>query len=115
MQFFITQYSGKFYETYEQLLPELKKYVPGYDKSERFFTSSRFFENIDGKLTEAANKAGRLMESVNIDNYKYSSFSEVYKTIDFLEVCRSCDLRKTCNACLKSLKEDLLVTRLLEK
>ena len=41
---FLPQLSTKHYETYEDLLPDLQRYMPGYEKTARYFRKNNLYE-----------------------------------------------------------------------
>lgn len=40
---FLPSLQMKHYETYEDLIPELRKYMPGYEKTKRYFIKTRLY------------------------------------------------------------------------
>ena len=46
---FLPQLSTKHYETYEDLLPDLQRYMPGYEKTARYFRKNNLYEYLTAK------------------------------------------------------------------
>lgn len=74
------------YESYEQLLPELQKYMPGYEKTKRYFTRTNLYkyltENRDLEL--AVSNSERLCQLCKNSPEDLKSYSEIHKVIGLL-------------------------------
>ncbi len=74
------------YTGYEQLLPDLQKYMPGYEKTKRYFTKTKLYKYLTehGNLPRAIENSERLCqlckETPN-DNYAYT---EIHRVIELL-------------------------------
>jgi hypothetical protein len=54
----------KHYESYEQLLPELQKYMPGYEKTKRYFICTNHYKDLAeiGDLERAVQNSKKLCQ-----------------------------------------------------
>ena len=75
------------FENYDQLLPELRKYIPGYEKSLRFFRKTDIYRYLSehGDLGKARANAERLSELSMLNPQDRISYSEIYKIFSLLE------------------------------
>lgn len=83
---FLPQLSVKLYESYEALLPELQRYMPGYEKTARYFRKNNLYryltENGDlQRAMEYAEELSRLSETTPEDRIAYSQVHRVFELI----------------------------------
>lgn len=83
---FLPQLSVKHYESYEDLLPELQHYMPGYEKTERYFKKNNLYRYLteNGDLQRAigyAAELSRLSEATPEDMIAYSQMHHVFELI----------------------------------
>lgn len=83
---FLPQISTKHYETYEDVLPDLQRYMPGYEKTARYFKKNNLYkyltENGDlGRAISYAEELTRLSEASPEDKIAYSQMHLVFKLI----------------------------------
>lgn len=83
---FLPQLAVKHYESYEDLLPELLHYMPGYEKTERYFKKNNLYCYLmeNGDLQRAigyAAELSRLSEATPEDKIAYSQMHQVFKLI----------------------------------
>ena len=83
---FLPQISTKHYETYEDVLPDLQHYMPGYEKTARYFKKNNLYkyltENGDlGRAIGYAEELTRLSEVSPEDKMAYSQMHLVFKLI----------------------------------
>jgi hypothetical protein len=83
---FLPQLSTKHYETCEDVLPDLQRYIPGYEKTARYFRKNNLYKYLTehGDLQRAINHAKeltRLSESTPEDKIAYSQMHKVFELI----------------------------------
>ena len=83
---FLPQISTKHYETYEDVLPVLQHYMPGYEKTARYFKKNNLYKYLteNGDLQRAisyAEELTRLSEATPEDNMAYSQMHLVFNLI----------------------------------
>ena len=83
---FLPQISTKHYETYEDVLPDLQRYMPGYEKTARYFKKNNLYKYLTehGDLERAigyAEELSRLSEVSPEDKMAYSQMHLVFKLI----------------------------------
>lgn len=74
------------YETYDQLLPELQKYMPGYEKTKRYFTKTKLYKYLteNGDLDRAMKNSERLCQLCQESPEDNNAYSEIHKVIELL-------------------------------
>jgi hypothetical protein len=84
---FVPNLSTRLYRSYEDLLPELQKYMPGYEKTKRYFkqTDLYSFLNKHGDISRAMKNSEKLCELSKANPEDESSYSEIYKVIKLLD------------------------------
>ena len=74
------------YESYEQLLPELQKYMPGYEKTKRYFIRTNLYkfltENGDLKRAMLNSEKLSLLSKETPDDI--IAYTEIHKVIELL-------------------------------
>ena len=86
---FLPQISTKHYETYEDVLPDLQHYMPGYEKTARYFKKNNLYKYLTehGDLERAIDNAReltRLSEASTEDKRAYSQMHLVFELIKSL-------------------------------
>ncbi len=87
---FLPQLATKHYETYEDVLPELQHYMPGYEKTARYFKKNNLFQYLTqhGDLQRAmgyAKELCRLSKATPEDQIAYSQMHLVFELIASME------------------------------
>jgi predicted transcriptional regulator len=87
---FLPQLSTKHYESYEDVLPDLQRYMPGYEKTARYFMKNNLFKYLTehGDLQRAIGYAEvltRLSGASPEDKIAYSQMHLVFKLIASME------------------------------
>ena len=87
---FLPQISTKHYETCEDVLPDLQRYMPGYEKTARYFRKNNLYKYLTehGDLQRAikhAKELTRLSESTPEDKIAYSQMHRVFELIASME------------------------------
>lgn len=87
---FLPQISTKHYETCEDVLPDLQRYMPGYEKTERYFKKNNLYKYLTehGDLQRAigfAEALSRLSETSPEDKLAYSQMHLVFELIASME------------------------------
>ena len=74
------------YESYEQLLPELQKYMPGYEKTKRYFIRTNLYKYLteNGDLERAMINSEKLCQLCKESPEDLKAYSEVHKVIELL-------------------------------
>ena len=75
------------YESYEQLLPELQKHMPGYEKTKRYFTKTNLYKYLTehGDLERAVKNSERLCQLCQASPEDLKAYSEIHKVIELLK------------------------------
>ena len=76
----------KHYESYEQLLPELQKYMPGYEKTKRYFIRTNLYKYLteNGDLERAVQNSEKLCQLCKETPEDLKAYSEIHKVIGLL-------------------------------
>lgn len=84
---FLPNLSVKRYTSYEELEPELRKYMPGYEKTKRYFrrTNIYLYLTANGNLETARKNAEKLCELSQKNPEDAIAYSEVHKIFKLLE------------------------------
>lgn len=74
------------YESYDQLLPELQKYMPGYEKTKQYFKRTNLYKYLteNGDLKRAMSNSERLCRLCKESSEDLKSYSEIHKVIRLL-------------------------------
>ncbi|MBD5388250.1 RloB domain-containing protein [bacterium] len=74
------------YENCEQLLPELQKYMPGYEKTKRYFTRTNLYKYLTehGDLERAMVNSEKLCQLCKESPEDLMAYSEIHKVIRLL-------------------------------
>ena len=83
---FLPEMAVKHYQSYDELLPDLQKYMPGYEKTQRYFKKTDLYRFIteNGDLTRAiryASELSRLSQESPEDAIAYSQIHRVFELI----------------------------------
>lgn len=87
---FLPQLSTKHYETYEDVLPDLQRYMPGYEKTACYFRKNNLYKYLTehGDMQRAigyAEELTRLSEATPEDKLAYSQMHRVFELIASME------------------------------
>lgn len=87
---FLPQLAIKHYESYEDVLPDLQRYMPGYEKTARYFRKTNLYKYLTehGDLQRAisyAQELSRLSEATPEDRIAYSQMHQVFELIASME------------------------------
>lgn len=76
----------KKYDCYEDLLPELRKYMPGYEKTKKYFSRIQLYNYLieNGNIDQAVENAEKLCELCKINPEDKYAYSQVYKVLAIL-------------------------------
>lgn len=74
------------YESYDQLLPELQKYMPGYEKTKRYFIRTNLYKHLteNGDLERAMSNSEKLCQLCKESPEDLKAYSEIHKVINLL-------------------------------
>ena len=74
------------YENCEQLLPELQKYMPGYEKTKRYFKRTNLYKYLteNGDLERAMLNSEKLCQLCKASPEDMMAYSEIHKVIELL-------------------------------
>ena len=87
---FLPQLPTTHYETYEDVLPDLQRYMPGYEKTARYFRKNNLYKYLTehGDMQRAigyAEELTRLSEATPEDKLAYSQMHRVFELIASME------------------------------
>lgn len=76
----------KHYQSYEQLLPELQKFMPGYEKTTRYFRRIKLYAFLkeNGDLERASKNADRLLQLSREFPEQHIAYSEIHRVLQLL-------------------------------
>ncbi|MCM1531797.1 MAG: RloB family protein [Bacteroides sp.] len=79
------------YENYEQLLPELQKYMPGYEKTQRYFKRTNLYKYLteNGDLERAIANSEKLCQMCQASPEDKMAYTEVHRVIEVLRYASS--------------------------
>jgi hypothetical protein len=74
------------YANYEQLLPDLQKYMPGYEKTKRYFTKTKLYKYLteNGNLPRAMDNSERLCQLCKESPQDNNAYTEIHRVIELL-------------------------------
>ena len=74
----------KHYESYEQLLPELQKYMPGYEKTKRYFIRTNLYKYLteNGDLERAVQNSEKLCQLCKETPEDMKAYSEIHRVLE---------------------------------
>jgi len=83
---FLPILSTKVYHSFDDLLPELQKYMPGYEKTKKYFKQTNLYCYLkkNGDMNRALENSKKLFELSKANPEDEASYSEVYKVINLL-------------------------------
>lgn len=75
------------YQNYDQLIPELRKYMPGYEKTKRYFIKTKLYDFLraNGNLDRAKVNADSLSSMSKASPEDRIAYSEIHKVLDLLD------------------------------
>ena len=75
------------YESYKKLLPELQEHMPGYEKTERYFTKTNLYKYLTehGDLERAVKNSEKLCQLCQESPEDLKAYSEIHKVIELLK------------------------------
>lgn len=75
------------YATYEQLLPELQKHMPGYEKTKRYFIRTNLYKYLTekGNLEKAITNSEKICQSYKASREYSIAYSEIHKIFKLLK------------------------------
>ncbi len=84
---FLPTLTSKNYTTYEDVLPDLRRYLPGYEKTKRYLGRNNLYQFLckDGDLSRAMQNS-ELLRKLSMENPEdYRSYSEIYMVLRTLD------------------------------
>ena len=74
------------YESYDQLLPELQKYMPGYEKTKRYFIRTNLYKYLteNGDLERAMLNSEKLCQLCKESLEDLKAYSEIHNVLELL-------------------------------
>ena len=83
---FLTCLSAKHYPRYEDLLPDLQKHIPNYEKKEKFFKQIKLYHYLEekGNIENAISYAKQLCLLKDNTQKENCSFSEIFEVVELL-------------------------------
>ena len=75
------------FQNYDQLIPELRNYMPGYEKTKHYFIRTKLYDYLvaNGSLECAKLNAERLSELSKASPADRIAYSEIHKVINLLD------------------------------
>lgn len=75
------------FQNYDQLIPELRKYMPGYEKTKHYFRRIKLYEYLrdHGDIERAKANADRLSQMSKASTEDKIAYSEIHKVINLLD------------------------------
>ena len=75
------------YMNYDQLIPELKKFMPGYEKTKRYFIKTKLYDFLvaNGNLERAKANAEKLSVMSKTSPEDRIAYSEIHKVFELLD------------------------------
>ena len=75
------------FQNYDQLIPELKKYMPGYEKTKHYFIRTKLYDYLvaNGSLERAKSNAEKLSQMSKALPEDWIAYSEIYKVVKLLD------------------------------
>ena len=75
------------FQNYDQLIPELKKYMPGYEKTKHYFIRTKLYDYLvaNGSLERAKLNAEKLSQMSKTLPEDRIAYSEIYKVVKLLD------------------------------
>ena len=108
------KFSSRFYESYSELLPSLKKYVPDYRKEQEYYKRNTLFDEmeIEEKLNHAHSLAEKSLDYIESLRSAFDrSFTEIGLFEKFLEKCKKCESKtQDCNSCWKEYFSSIIAS-----
>ena len=91
----------RLYTSYEELYLQLKKKIPDYEKTKKYFDQSDIFSRleINGGIDRALKNSEAILDGKTND----CSFSEISLVLQQLEACKECKYKNKCLKCCEKL------------
>lgn len=76
------------YDNYEQLLPHLQRYMPGYEKKKRYYKRINLYKYLteSGDLERAMSNSDKLCQLCKESPEDLRAYSEIHKVVELLSV-----------------------------
>lgn len=83
---FLTDIPNKTYKDQEEVIRELRKYIPGYEKTKKYFKSKSIFETLkeNGNLEQAIENSEKLYASIDWEIEYRRAYSQIHKLFHLL-------------------------------
>lgn len=83
---FLPNIKSKQYLSYEQLLPELQKYMPNYEKTKKYFKRINLYKYLteNGDLDRAMTNSEKICELSKANPEDNKAYSEIHKVLQLL-------------------------------
>lgn len=87
---FLPSLSTKSYSSYEEVLVDLRKYLPEYDKTKKYFQKVKLYEYLTthGDLTRAIGYAEKLLNIAQVDPKDFHSYTQIHEVLVLLDEIR---------------------------
>ena len=75
------------FQNYDQLIPELRKYMPGYEKTKHYFIRTKLYDYLvaNGSLERAKTNAEKLSAMSKASPEDRIAYSEIHKVFELLD------------------------------
>lgn len=87
---FLPNFSAKHYEWCDDVIPDLQRYMPGYEKTKRYFRKVNLYRYLteNGDLSRAMSYSTRLCQLAQESPDDARSYSEIHKVIELLNTLK---------------------------
>lgn len=77
----------RYFKNYDQLIPELRKYMPEYEKTRHYFRRTKLYEYLrdNGDIERAKANADKLSQMSKASPKEGIAYSEIHKVINLLD------------------------------
>lgn len=83
---FMPEFAVKYYRTCDEVVLDLQKYMPGYEKTVRYFRKTKLYEylRVNGDISKAITFADRLSELSKSSPEDKIAYSQIHKVLSLL-------------------------------
>ena len=84
---FLPNNAVRYFKNYDQLIPELRKYMPEYEKTRHYFRRIKLYEYLrnNGDIERAKANADKLSQMSKASPKEGIAYSEIHKVINLLD------------------------------
>ncbi len=84
---FLPKLSSKTYTSYEEVVVDLRRYLPNYEKSKKYFKKIPLYQylSVHGDLSRAVSYASQLLQLAQETPEDLHSYTQIHEMLEFLE------------------------------